>query len=66
VATRGWRLAEQLETGISDEDGRPIALDDATAFALYQVLRLTYTGRPTTLSRLYDSLLRDTSGVRTG
>lgn len=60
------RLAEQLETGISDEDGRVIALNDATAFALYQVLRLTYTGRPTTLSRLYDSLLRDIGGAGSG
>lgn len=60
------RLAEQMENGISDEDGRAIALNDATAFALYQVLRLTHTGRPTTLSRLHDSLLRDIGRAGSG
>jgi hypothetical protein len=49
-------LANALQAAKADEDGRPIVLDHASTFALYQILRLTYTGRPTTLSRLYDSL----------
>jgi hypothetical protein len=49
-------LATALQVAMADEDGIPLPLDTERAFALYQVLRITYTGRPTTLSRLYDDL----------
>jgi hypothetical protein len=49
-------LARTLHVAMADEDGTPVPLDTARAFALYQILRITYTGRPTTLSRLYDDL----------
>ena len=57
----GWlpaaaELASALQAAMPDDEGVPIALNEATAFALYQILRLTETGRPTTLSRLYDIL----------
>jgi hypothetical protein len=58
----GWlraaaQLAEVLQTAMADEEGKPIILSDKRAYALYQILRITYTGRPTTLSRLFDVLL---------
>ena len=49
-------LADALQAAKADEEGRPVVLDQAQAFALYQVLRLTNFGRPDTLSRLYDAL----------
>lgn len=49
-------LADALQAAKADEEGRPVVLDQAKAFALYQVLRLTNFGRPDTLSRLYDAL----------
>jgi hypothetical protein len=57
----GWlpaaaELAGALQAAIPDEEGAPIVLNQERAFALYQILRLTETGRPTTLSRLYDVL----------
>jgi hypothetical protein len=48
-------LARALQTATAD-DGAPVTLDKGRAFALYQILRITYTGRPTTLSRLYENL----------
>jgi hypothetical protein len=50
-------LADALNDAQADDEAKPIVLDERLAFALYQVLRLTYTGRPTVLSRLYDDLL---------
>jgi hypothetical protein len=49
-------LARALQRATADAGGPPVTLDKERAFALYQILRITYTGRPTTLSRLYDSL----------
>ena len=49
-------LAKALQTARVDEEGRPIVLNQEGSFALYQILRLTNTGRPTTLSQLYDTL----------
>ena len=49
-------LATALHEAQADDEADPIALDEQWAFALYQVLRLTYTGRPTVLSRLSDDL----------
>jgi len=46
-----------LHEAQTDDEAEPIALDERSAFALYQILRLTYTGRPTVLSRLHDVLL---------
>jgi hypothetical protein len=51
------KLARALQVAMADESGSPVVLDTARAFALYQILRITYTGRPTTLSRLYDELV---------
>lgn len=50
-------LASALHEAHADDEADPLVLNDGWAFALYQVLRLTYTGRPTVLSRLYDDLL---------
>jgi hypothetical protein len=49
------QLANRLQHARSEESSA-IVLDNGLAFALYQILRLTYTGRPTVLSRLYDVL----------
>jgi len=42
---------------MADDEGRPVALTEKRAFALFQILRLTYFGGLTNLSRLYDALL---------
>jgi len=49
-------LAERLQEAMADEDGKPVPLDDASGFALYQILRLTQFGGLTVLSRLFDAL----------
>jgi len=49
-------LAQTMQVAKADDDADPVVLDQDRAFALYQILRLTYTGRPTVLSRLYDAL----------
>ena len=49
-------LADELHAGVADEDGKPIRLDDARAFALHQVLRLTEMTRPSTLTSLAEVL----------
>jgi hypothetical protein len=49
-------LARALQVAVADKEGGPVVLDAQRAFALYQILRITYTGRPTTLSRLCDHL----------
>jgi hypothetical protein len=46
---------------MADEDGNPVQLDEATAFALHQVLRLTQMTRPSTLYSLAEAL-RDAYG----
>lgn len=50
-------LAHALNEAKEEDEAEPIVLDESSAFAMYQILRLTYTGRPTVLSRLYDALL---------
>ncbi len=54
-------LADELHAAMADEEGKPVRLDDARAFALHQVLRLTEMTRPSTLYRLAESL-RDIYG----
>jgi hypothetical protein len=54
-------LAGELHAAMVDEDGTPVGLDDARAFALHQVLRLTEMRRPSTLSSLAERL-RDKYG----
>lgn len=49
-------LADELHAAASDEDGKPVRLDDARAFALHQVLRFTETTRPSALASLADCL----------
>jgi hypothetical protein len=49
-------LADELHAGMADENGQPIRLDDARAFALHQVLRLTQMTRPSTLASLAEAL----------
>lgn len=48
-------LAQEMQAAKAG-NADPIVLHQDRAFALYQILRLTYTGRPTVLSRLYDVL----------
>lgn len=61
-AGEGWladasRLADSLYLALHDSSGVTIELQSAEAFALYQTLRVTYTGPPDNrLSRLRDSL----------
>ena len=55
------QLADELHAAMADEDGTPVGLDDARAFALHQVLRLTEMTRPSTLSSLAERL-RDKYG----
>ncbi|HVM56137.1 MAG TPA: hypothetical protein VMT74_01660 [Gaiellaceae bacterium] len=60
-AGTGWlesaaELATVMHDAQASDDEDSIVLDDHRAFAMYQVLRLTYTGRPTVLSHLYDTL----------
>ena len=53
------RLADSLYLALHESIDVTIELDHAGAFALYQVLRVTYTGRPlNALSSLYESLKR--------
>jgi hypothetical protein len=54
--TGAGELADTLHRTQAGQDSGPIVLGDRFAFALYQILRLTYTGRPTVLSHLYDVL----------
>jgi hypothetical protein len=49
-------LADELHVAMGDEDGQPVLLDEARAFALHQVLRFTAKTRPGTLSSLADVL----------
>jgi hypothetical protein len=49
-------LADSLQTAMSDEEGRSVALDQATGFALLQVLRLSFTNGGTTLAHLRAAL----------
>ncbi|MGN6869280.1 MAG: hypothetical protein ACTHMY_12840 [Solirubrobacteraceae bacterium] len=60
-AGTGWLaaaglLADELHGAMADEEGKPVRLDDARAFALHQVLRFTQMNRPSALSGLADSL----------
>lgn len=60
-AGTGWLasagvLADEMHTAMADEEGKPVGLNEATAFALHQVLRFTEMNRPSALSRLADSL----------
>src|SRR5437870_3064593 len=50
-------LAHELER-MQRGDTRPIVLTDATGFALYQILRLSYMSRPRDIASLYDALHR--------
>jgi hypothetical protein len=53
------RLADSLYLALHDSIDVSIELDRARGFALYQVLRVTYTGRPpNALTSLYESLER--------
>lgn len=66
-AGSGWLvaarvLADELHAAMADDNGAPVALDDARAFALHQVLRLTEMTRPNTLSSLAERL-RDKYGL---
>jgi hypothetical protein len=54
-------LADELHAAMGDDDGKPVRLEEARAFALHQVLRLTEMMRPSTLSSLAD-VLRDKYG----
>lgn len=54
-------LADELHAAMADEDGNPLVLDEARAFALHQVLRLTEMTRPSILSSLAEAL-RETYG----
>jgi hypothetical protein len=49
-------LADELHAAMADDGGEPVRLDQARAFALHQVLRLTEMMRPSTLSTLADFL----------
>lgn len=49
-------LADEMQAAMGDEDGRPVRLDEARAFALHQVLRFTAKTRPSTLTSLADVL----------
>jgi hypothetical protein len=60
-AGTGWlapagALADQLHAAMADEVGEPVLLDDARAFALHQVLRLTEMTRPSILYDLAERL----------
>lgn len=57
----GWlpaagALANELHASMADEEGAPLILDDARAFALHQVLRHTGKGNPSVLSDLAEAL----------
>jgi hypothetical protein len=54
-------LADELHASVADEDGKPIRLDDARAFALHQVLRLAQMTRRSTLASLAE-ILRERYG----
>lgn len=65
-AGSGWlaaagALADELHAGVADEKGKPVRLDEARAFALHQVLRLTEMTRPSSLFSLA-KVLRDKYG----
>ena len=49
-------LADELHAATADEDGKPLRLDHARAFALHQVLRFTQKMRPSVLSSLAERL----------
>jgi hypothetical protein len=50
------KLATELQSALSDEDGTAVTIAAKQAFALHQVLRLTYLTIPSTLARLRDAL----------
>jgi hypothetical protein len=50
------KLANALQSALSDENGSPVTLDQKQAFALHQVLRLTHLTIPSTLARLFEVL----------
>jgi hypothetical protein len=50
------KLAAALQSALADEDGAPVTVGGKEAFALQQVLRLTYLTIPSTLARLRDAL----------
>ena len=57
----GWlaaagALADELHAAMGDDDGKPVELDEARAFALWQVLRATEMMRPSTLHSLAERL----------
>lgn len=54
--TSAGELAHEMQAAKLGGNADPIVLNQDRAFALFQILRLTYTGRPTVLSRLYDVL----------
>lgn len=49
-------LADELHAAMADEEGKPVQLDEARAFALHQVLRLTEMNRPSILFALAEVL----------
>lgn len=61
AAGGGWlaaagALADELHAAIRDDEGKPVKLDEARAFALWQVLRATEMMRPSTLHSLAERL----------
>lgn len=57
----GWlasagALADELHAAMGDDDGKAVELDEARAFALWQVLRATEMMRPSTLHSLAERL----------
>lgn len=50
------KLAEQLQEAMADETGAPVKLNKQTGWALCLILRLTYFGGLTVLSRLFEGL----------
>jgi len=53
AAAEFGRQIQRIQRGESDE---AIALTDETAYALFLILTLTYTGRPSRLADLFDDL----------
>jgi hypothetical protein len=51
-------LADELHAAKGDDDGKPVKLDEARGFAVWQVLRATEMMRPSTLHNLAERLRR--------
>jgi hypothetical protein len=52
------QLASDLGVARSDDEGKPVVIDEAKGFALFQILRLTYFGGLSVFAQIFEVLLQ--------